>query len=157
MKVTPTALPEALLIERNAVTLIGGNAGAGEAATLAEQTVAAGDGEITLRIDLPEGYKINPLISSTLSISSDGDAVVIDQAEAVIDSEQISVAAEFASGQATLGAELTLYYCEAVDESLCLIDEVAFSVPVTVAEEGADVITLEREVMPPVLLDDAGL
>ncbi len=147
--------PEALLIERNPVTLIGGNAGAGETVTLDEQTVAPGEGSISLSIDLPDGYKINSLITSGLSLSSDGDAVRIEQTDTVIDAEQVSISATFAAGQAVLSAQLTLYYCEAVNESLCLIDEVAFTVPITVADGGADAITLQRQVQP-LLLDDGG-
>ena len=40
-------------------TVIGGNSALGETLTLPEQSVAPGDGAITVRIVLPDGYKIN--------------------------------------------------------------------------------------------------
>jgi hypothetical protein len=47
---------------------------------------------------------------------------------------------------------LTIYYCEAVKESLCFIDQVSIEVPVTVAASGAtSEIVLDHSITPPQL------
>ena len=53
-------------------------------------------------------------------------------------------------GEDMLYGYLTIYYCEAVNETLCFIDETEVEVPVTVQAEGAETeIVVERAITPP--------
>ena len=55
-------------------------------------------------------------------------------------------------GSDLLHVDLTIYYCEAVNESLCFIDQVSIDAPVTVtADGGQPVISLTHTVTPPEL------
>ncbi|MCA0457757.1 MAG: redoxin domain-containing protein [Chloroflexi bacterium] len=145
--------PEALQIE-GAVTVVGGNAAAGETLAIDAQTVGAGSGEISLNVTLPEGYKLNGIAPFTAEWSSSGEAVSFAEGGAV----QSIVAPELplvvpvtlAEGEATVTGSLTIYYCEAVNESLCFIDRVTVSLPVTVTADAATTtLTAERVIVPP--------
>jgi len=139
--------PEALVIDPDTVTILGGNAADNSTIVLDPQSVLVGDGEITLTITLPEEFKINDLIDSRLDISSDAD-----EAMTVVTIDQLTsnVPITFAEGEVELNAELTLYYCREGEEALCFIDTVTYTIPIIVSDENLDsAIALEREVVPP--------
>ncbi len=143
--------PEKLQIAGQ-TTVIGGNAAQAELITLPEQTVAAGAGAITVRILLPEGYKINPDAPSRAEWNNAGEAIDIPEAARA----QPFLAAEFSlpvtlsEGSDVLYGYLTTYYCEAERETLCFIDDVRVEVPVTVgAEASLTEIVVERTITPP--------
>jgi thiol-disulfide isomerase/thioredoxin len=150
--------PESLIIDPNAVTILGGNAADNTSVTLDTQNILMGEGEVTLTITLPEEYKINDLIDSRLDLHSESNTIQVNQppednaTTAIVDDQSITVPVTFAPGDGELNADLTLYYCREGEEALCFIDTVTFIVPVAVMEEGDDLtatIALEREVIPP--------
>ncbi|MBZ0279568.1 MAG: redoxin domain-containing protein [Anaerolineae bacterium] len=136
------------------VTIVGGNSAGGETIQFEAQTVAAGAGEIVLNIALPEGYKLNNLAPFTADWASDNAAVTIgaeDAAQSILEPElPIHVPVTLTEGNAMVTGDLTIYYCEAVNESLCFIDRVTVQIPVTVGADGTgSEITLERAIIPP--------
>ncbi len=130
--------PEALQIS-DQPTVIGGNRARGETLTLPQQTVAPGDGAITVRIILPDGYKINPDAPSRSEWNNEGEAIDIPEAERAqgFDTAEFSLPVTLTAGSDTLYGVLTTYYCEAENESLCFIDEVNVEVPVTVSADAS--------------------
>lgn len=147
--------PEALLIGGQ-VTVIGGNAALGEQISLPEQTVRRGAGEIVLYINLPDGYKLNPLAPFTAEWTVSGEAVALDEANRVqrIAAPELPVRIPvlLAEGRDLLHGELTIYYCEAVKEELCFVDQVGVDVPVNVSPDAAGTeIRIERTITPPEL------
>ncbi len=143
--------PETLQIS-DQPTVIGGNNAQGETLTLPEQTVAPGDGAITVRIVLPDGYKINPDAPSRSEWNNSSEAIDIPEAERAqrFDSAEFRLPVTLIAGSDRLYGIVTTYYCEAENESLCYIDEVNVEVPVTVsAEAGSSDIVVERTITPP--------
>ncbi len=145
--------PEALQIE-DAVTVVSSNAAAGETLAVEAQTVKAGSGEISLNVTMPEGYKLNGLAPFSAEWSSDSEAVSFaedDAVQSIIEPElPLVVPVTLAEGEATVTGDLTIYYCEAVQESLCFIDRVTVSIPVTVTADAAtSTLTAERVIIPP--------
>lgn len=145
--------PAALQIA-DQVTVVGGNSAAREMLRLEAQTVQAGSGEILLNIALPEGYKLNGLAPFTAAWSSDAEAVQFAEADQYLSiaepSLPITVPVSLAAGEATISGDLTIYYCEAVRESLCFIDRVRVEIPVRVEAAGSgSVIRAERVIVPP--------
>jgi hypothetical protein len=144
--------PEILQISQQ-LTVVGGNQALGETVALPEQTVAAGDGELVLRIALPEGFKINEDAPSLAQWTPDGATVALDDASLTvpIESAELRLPITFTSGEATLTGVVTLYYCTEVNVSLCFIEEFAVTVPVRV-DDDADTsdIVIERAITPPV-------
>ncbi|MBI5667205.1 MAG: redoxin domain-containing protein [Chloroflexi bacterium] len=147
--------PEALQIGGQ-VTVVGGNAAQGEQITLPEQTVKSGAGEIVLNIVLPEGYKLNALAPFTAEWTASGEAITIDEAnrqQRIAAPElPLRVPVTLTEGDDLLHGDLTIYYCEAVRQELCFIDQVGIDVPVSVSPTGTAVeIHIERTVTPPAL------
>jgi thiol-disulfide isomerase/thioredoxin len=149
--------PEALQIGEEA-TVVGGNAAQGLQIELPEQTVAAGEGEIVLEITLPDGYKLNNLAPFTSTWSSSGEAIQIseeNQSQSIVEPElPIRVPVTLTEGSDVLHGELIIYYCEAVQENLCFIDQITIDAPVTVSADGDEAtIVVERVVEPPVIAE----
>jgi thiol-disulfide isomerase/thioredoxin len=143
--------PEALQFEGE-TTVIGGNAAEDVVISLPAQNVAAGAGEIVLRIVLPEGYKINDAAPSMVEWSSADEALEIasDARSVPIESTEQRFPVTLREGDDMLYGTVTVYYCEAVNETLCFIDEVGIEAPVTVSAEGtAREIVVERTITPP--------
>ena len=145
------ANPDALMIAQP-VIVVGGNRADDPDLTLPEQTVRAGDGQISLDLTLPDGMKINDLIDSAVVYSSNGKAVQIAENDAtqIIDETEVRIPVTLVEGKDTLVADLTLYYCREGEEALCYIEAVVMEIPVTVkAGAESSVITIERDVIPP--------
>lgn len=113
----------------------------GEEVVLALQTVAPGSGTLTLQIDLPEGYKINDLATSTVTWQADGAIVRIEQAEitqAITEAARtITTPVVFATGETTLKAQAMIFYCEAVNETLCFVAQPEIVLPIRVQSGSA--------------------
>jgi len=109
------------------VTLFADNTPAGLTVTMEEQQATPGSGEISIRLSLPEGYKLNPLIQSTYELSVEGKGVTVDSTVLAgpVNDLSFSLPAEFASGSAAVRIRFTIYYCEADLEQLCILDDSA--------------------------------
>jgi DNA-binding beta-propeller fold protein YncE len=143
--------PEALQIG-DQITVVGGSRGT--EITLDEQTVATGSGEIVLNVTLPEGYKLNPNIPFLAQWSSSDSAIQIaeaDQQQSLAAPEMpLRIPVTLSEGSASLTGSLTIYYCESVQESLCFIDDVVITAPITVSTDGTvSAIQIERVIVPP--------
>ncbi|MCK6578943.1 MAG: redoxin domain-containing protein [Anaerolineae bacterium] len=141
--------PERLQIAER-VTVIGGNAAAGESLTLEPLTLAPGTGEIAIRIVLPEGYKINPDAPSGAAFHSAGAAVTLETNSVSFRETEFRLPVTLNAGTASLEGTISTYYCEALNETLCFFDAVMVTAAITV-EDGAagGVITIERAITPP--------
>ena len=138
--------PEALVIDRDSLTILGGNTADNMLVQLEEQRVVSGEGAISLNLSLPPAYKINPLIDSELTLtSSDGD-----RQRAVVAEKSTNVTVIFNEGSGQINADLTLYYCREGAEALCFIETVSWTIPF-VASEDSDLveIMLERVIAAP--------
>jgi thiol-disulfide isomerase/thioredoxin/sugar lactone lactonase YvrE len=148
--------PEALQIA-DQVTVIGGNRAMGEELILPEQKVAAGTGQIVLNVTLPKGYKLNTIAPFSADWQSSGDAVKIADTDrslrVVAPTLPIKVPLTLNEGSATLSGSLTIYYCEAEKQSLCFIDQVHVTAPISVSASGSGAdVAIERAITPPTLL-----
>ncbi len=118
------------------------------------QTVAAGKGQISLNITLPDGYALNDTAPFIADWSSDGAAVQIADAnkkQSIVQPQlPVQVPVTLTEGTANLTGDLTIYYCEEVKKSLCFIDRVTVSVPVTVSSSATGTqIQIARTINPP--------
>lgn len=132
--------PQALKIERNAVTVVGGNSGAGEIQVEAARSASPGEAELVITYEIPLGFKLNPLITSSAAFSFNGAAASLpadSPARFAIEGETLRVPLILAAGEGEIRIASTLYYCEAEEEAFCLIDDVEIVLPLTVAADGA--------------------
>ncbi len=127
----------------------------GKEVTLNAQVSAPGAGVITLNILLPEGYKLNNLAPFSAEWAPDGAVVQIageNLTQAIVEPAMpILVPVALAEGETELSVDLNIFYCEAVNETLCFVDRVRVHAPVTVADGagGAAGLTVEYTVVPP--------
>ena len=138
---------EALIIDDSRLTLLGGNAGDKSIIMAGIHQVAAGEGALNLRFNLPEEFKINPLIDSRVSVTW-GEPV--QQTTATVAGDSLSIPLQFSEGNTFVMADVTLYYCREGEEALCFIEVFNYFVTLEVAaEHELAEISLEREVEPP--------
>jgi thiol-disulfide isomerase/thioredoxin len=106
----------------------------GEVIELPSQSIEPGEGSLTLQLELPDGYKLNALAPSALTISTSQNQVVAFSAGA----EQtfrnphfpVEIPIKVGEGDGSITADFVVYYCEATKESLCYFKEARVSIPV---------------------------
>lgn len=114
--------------------------------------VQAGTGSIVVNIGLPEGYKVNEEAPSSFSLNADGGMIeFVENAEVYQAGVELPFVFDvtFQTGSGTLIGDVNLIYCEAARESLCLIEQLRFEVPVTVSDSGGDVIPIDYSIPLP--------
>lgn len=142
-----------LVDERGLLTRAPAGEFAGSEIALPLQTAGAGPGALLLDVTIPTGYKLNELAPFSMSWQSEGDALILADESA----EQAIVAPDFPleipvtlqEGETTLRGELVIYFCSEDAQSLCLIEQVRLTVPLTVAGSGSSAVTVSYEVPPP--------
>ena len=140
------ANPEALVIDKDALTILGGNMADDRVIELERQQVAIGEGAITLNLNLPPNYTINPLINSQLTVTAaDGMAQTAAVAE-----QTTTLYVTFVEGRGEINAEVTLYYCRKGEEALCFIEDITWIIPYEAsALGGQSEVTLQRDIGVP--------
>lgn len=150
--------PDELVIDPDTLTILGGNAADNMLITLDTLSLVDGEQSVNLSINLPEGFKINDLIDSRLTLSSPSDAIEVSASSddnsltTVVDVTNISVPITLTEGDGELNADLTLYYCREGEEALCFIDTVSYIVPIEVVDSSrATYIAIElvRDIIAP--------
>jgi thiol-disulfide isomerase/thioredoxin len=109
--------------------------------SLNPQSISPGAGSVELQVEIPEGYKINDLAPFSMEwTATDGIAFDPDEANQTIVKPEfpLTFAADFAEGQSELTGDLTIYYCEAESQSLCLIERVRITAPLTIEPGGSE-------------------
>ena len=125
----------------------------GRVVNVEPRTVAVGQGSISLELQLPAGYKLNDL--APLSLSWSGPESIVDfplgsaELSLVAPDGPLVIPANFSLGAGTLQADLVVYYCDEAAASLCLIEQVRLTMPLTVLAAGEMVLTLHYEVALP--------
>lgn len=152
------ANPTLLQQSDQAVTVIGGNAASGDVLALPETPVKAGEGEIVLTYEIPEGFKLNPLAVSTVEVKSAEEGAAFDAEVYTIDALTTTIPLTLSAGTAAISLEATLFYCEAEQEAFCLVDVVTISGPVTVTEDAeTSTLSVTRIATPPEAYEMGGL
>jgi hypothetical protein len=107
---------------------------------------------IRLDIELPEDYKVNEEAPSSVTFSVSG---AVAEFAAGLDQSltgaalPVTLDVAFVSGSGTVTADVTLLYCRNDSEGLCIIEQVRFNQPVSVATAGAAEVVLPHTVQLP--------
>ena len=124
---------------------------------LSPQVVAAGEGRIVLEVTMPEGYKLNDAAPFTAIWPENSVAQIPpDSREVRIVKPHlpIEVPATFAPGQTELALDLTVYWCEGINQTLCFVDRSTLVLPLSVVATGDEhTATFTRNLVPPVVAD----
>lgn len=121
-----------------------------EVVTVDPQTVGAGQGSIRLNITMPEGYGFNDQAPLTAVWPQNNIAQVGEQQTRIVLPEMpLDVPVIFSEGQTDLNVDLTIYWCEEINQSLCFVKRVTLVLPLTVLAEGDDTAAMEYTLVPP--------
>ncbi|MBZ0320101.1 MAG: hypothetical protein K8L91_27055 [Anaerolineae bacterium] len=128
----------------------------GELMILDRQTLAPGQGTLTLNLTMPDGYKLNTVAPFTASLRSSGESVVVDEHWAnyqeVNPTMPLDIPLVLRKGAAVLDMNLTIYWCEAVQQTLCYVERRQLTIPLTVVSESANkTARVELSLTPPIL------
>ena len=91
----------------------------------------------TLEVDLPAGYHLNPLAPQRYKVSVDGKSLMIDEKIAARSAKDLKLPIRIplnaiAPGQATVRAQVTLFYCREDNTGTCQIKTLVWQAPVEV-------------------------
>ncbi|NND02950.1 MAG: redoxin domain-containing protein [Acidimicrobiia bacterium] len=115
-------------------------------------TVATGAASIEINITLPPDHKVNEDAPSSAEFFASGVGADFGKSQGIsLTGAQfpVTVPVEFDAGQGELTADLTVIYCREGSESLCLIQQLRFIVPIVVEDGGEAAVLLEYEIVPP--------
>jgi hypothetical protein len=125
----------------------------GEPMVFDVQVVLPGEGIILVDAQMPIGYKLNALAPFTAIWSENDIAIVPEDARdyAVVTPElPIEFPVTFMAGQTDLRVELTIYWCEAIRETLCFVERSDVVLPILVSEDADTTdIALNYTLVPP--------
>ena len=124
-----------------------------DAIFLAPQVVRAGDGLVQISVNMPEGYVLNDLAPFT-AIWPDNLIAQIPAMDRdfrmILPELPVTFASTFVKGQTELALDLTIYWCEGINKSLCFVDKTQLVLPLTVLDESdANIAIFERVLIPP--------
>ena len=108
-----------------------------------------GQGTISLEVVLPAGYKVNPDAPSRFvwSVEGEGMTVAPDASGSVIDpSFPRTVDVYLTPGRGVLTGDISVVYCEAEAEQICLFEQARIVAPFTVGSRGPDLAVLTHVV-----------
>ena len=128
--------------------------------TLAPQMVSPGDGTLVIDVTMPDGYKLNDQAAFTAIWPEDAVAQVpSDQRDIRIVKPHLplEVPVTFEPGQTELTLDLTVYWCESVNENLCFVDRSKLVLPLSVTDTaGTHEATFSRQLVPPTVQNTLG-
>jgi hypothetical protein len=107
------------------------------------QTLKPADGKVTLNVDLqlPRGWKINPLAPAVYYVDEVGDAALIDPAalgKQTLDTPaaKFPVTLSLKPGETMVKVSLNFYYCQTDESGLCKVGSVVFEQPLKISDDG---------------------
>lgn len=132
----------------------------GETLVLDVQTVGPGQGTILVDAVMPFGYKLNA--SAPFTAQWEQDTVVdvatdVENYQVITPDLPIEFPVNLTEGETNLSVDLTIYWCEAINETLCFVERGTVVLPVVVTDEApGSVISLSYQLTPPDNPEDEG-
>jgi len=100
-------------------------------------TVAAGEVSLTLNIELPAGYKLNP--AAPLMVRQQHNGRNVSHTFENVSSPTLTFSVII---DQEIILDLTVYYCQAEEERLCFIDDARLVLPLRVTGEGGSAVSV---------------
>lgn len=122
---------------------------------LPAQTVAPGQGELVFAIEMPEGYKLNELAPFTAITASNTALDVPAESQdyrQILPELPVRLPVNFVEGKDVISTDFTIYWCEGVNQTLCFVDRVTITVPITVESgAGSSEVVMNHLLTPPMI------
>jgi hypothetical protein len=108
---------------------------------------------------MPEGYKLNELAPFTAITASNAALEVPAESQdyrQILPELPVRVPVNFVEGSDVVSTDFTIYWCEGVNQTLCFVDRVTITVPITVESgAGSSEVVMSHLLTPPMI--DNGL
>jgi hypothetical protein len=108
---------------------------------------------LVFNITMPDDYKLNDQAPFTVISPED---TTVSVAEDLLDYREVlpelplHIPVTFNEGTTVYSTDLTIYWCEAVRETLCFVERVTLTVPVSVSADGeSSELMLSYHLLPP--------
>lgn len=116
--------------------------------------VVAGEAVVRLEITVPDGYKLNDIANSVVEWHVDDVFVSLApelQTQSILTLDDVmETPVTLSQGNTVVSADLTIYYCESVNESLCFVERARLNLPVDIGSGVESIpLTLGYEIVPP--------
>lgn len=125
----------------------------GEVLHLDPAQAGPGAGTLTLEAILPEGYKMNGQAPFTLRVYNNTSILEVSAEDnnlrIVAPEGPVSMPVTLKEGSAEITFDAAIFYCEAVNESLCFPANVRFVLPLTVTGGAGAEIRVRYTIVPP--------
>lgn len=102
---------------------------------------------ITMKILIPEGYKLNEVAQSRIIVKANDTDAEQDRILEIPPEGYVTLEDEV-YGDRELGLELILYYCQIEDQRLCMIYDETLTLPLKVVDGAPDAARIDHEVVP---------
>lgn len=127
--------------------------GSDKVITLEAQTVAPGAGKILVNAVMPFGYKLNGQAPFT-AVWTQNPVVALgdDQLnyQQVLPELPIEFPVTLSEGQTEVNVDMTIYWCEGINETLCFVERGKVVMPVTVSTDASTTeLHLDYTLVPP--------
>lgn len=109
---------------------------------------ANSSGFLTMEVELPAGYHLNPMAPQRFRVSTDGTSLSIAEKDASQSSKDLKLPIRVplktgANGNSNLKAQVTLFYCREDNTGTCRIKTLSWQLPVEITGAGATELKLK--------------
>lgn len=122
----------------------------GKVVTLDPQTVASGQIETELVVDVPEGFKLNDIAPFSIDWRANGDDEILVSYQEVAPQFPLQIPLSVDDGITNLQADVVIYYCDDEAESLCFIERLRVQIPIQVEDGGETAVQINYAIPLPV-------
>jgi DNA-binding beta-propeller fold protein YncE len=126
----------------------------GDVIDLPAMEVGAGEGTLMLNMILPEGYKMNDLAPFSAHLYNNNTVLNIAPADndpaIVLPTMPVSLPVVLREGSSAVTIDVAVFFCEAINESLCFPANLRFQLPLTVKAEGLPQVEIAYTLVPPI-------
>lgn len=113
-----------------------------EVKTESQKVRANSSGALTIEVELPAGYHLNPMAPQRYRVSVEGAGLSIDEKDASKANKDLKLPIRVpikvgAKGTTALKAQVTLFYCREDNTGTCRIKSLSWQLPVEVTDDAA--------------------
>lgn len=114
-----------------------------------KQVVKAGTSRLTIDVEIPAPYKLNPGSPLEYRVDVETSALSTNKRTTVKDGKfPLQIPLTLAEGQTEIRASLSFVYCRDGDEAVCIIKSLRWKIAVTATTKGQDELHLTHSLVP---------
>ncbi len=114
------------------------------------RTIQAGPTSLTVNVEIPPPFKLNPGSPLEYQVELDGATLTSGIRTAEQDGQfPIEIPLEFSDGETELRVAIGLVYCkEGQEDGVCLVKSLRWTLPVETASDGEETLRIEHRLVP---------